>query len=122
MHQRRIAVEREDDGLILGEQRYIDRNCAQPLKLEELAPLFGYNASYLGKLFREKAQCSFNEYLDRARMEQAKTMLSTGNKRVYEIAQELGYKDVDYFHKKFRKYVGVSPNEYRRTPAEPPKW
>ena len=37
-------------------------------------------------------------------------------------AQELGYKDVDYFHKKFKKYVGVSPNEYRRKPAEPPKW
>ena len=110
------------DDVVTRVQRYIDRNCAQPLKLEELAPLFGYNASYLGKLFREKAQCSFNEYLDRARMEQAKAMLSSGNKRVYEIAQELGYKDVDYFHKKFKKYVGVSPNEYRRAPAEPPKW
>ena len=110
------------DDVVTRVQRYIDRNCTQPLKLEELAPLFGYNASYLGKLFREKAQCSFNEYLDRARIEQAKAMLANGNKRVYEIAQELGYKDVDYFHKKFKKYVGVSPNEYRRTPAEPPKW
>ncbi len=110
------------DDVVTRVQRYIDRNCAQPLKLEELAPLFGYNASYLGKLFREKAQCSFNEYLDRARIEQAKAMLANGNKRVYEIAQELGYRDVDYFHKKFKKYVGVSPNEYRRTPAEPPKW
>lgn len=110
------------DDVVTRVQRYIDHNCAQPLKLEELAPLFGYNASYLGKLFREKAQCSFNEYLDRARIEQAKTMLSTGSKRVYEIAQELGYKDVDYFHKKFKKYVGISPNEYRRAPVEPPKW
>lgn len=110
------------DDVVARMQRYIDRNCAQPLKLEELAPLFGYNASYLGKLFREKTQCSFNEYLDRARIEQAKAMLTNGNKRVYEIAQDLGYKDVDYFHKKFKKYVGVSPNEYRRAPAEPPKW
>lgn len=110
------------DDVVARMQRYIDRNCAQPLKLEELAPLFSYNASYLGKLFREKTQCSFNEYLDRARIEQAKAMLTNGNKRVYEIAQDLGYKDVDYFHKKFKKYVGVSPNEYRRAPAEPPKW
>ena len=110
------------DDVVTRVRQYIDRNCAQPLKLEELAPLFGYNASYLGKLFREKAQCSFNEYLDKARIEQAKIMLANGSKRVYEISQELGYKDVDYFHKKFKKYVGVSPNEYRRAPIEPPKW
>ena len=37
--------------------------------------------------------------------------------KVYEIAQRLGYRDVDYFHKKFRKYVGLTPNEYRRSPG-----
>lgn len=103
-------------------RQYIDRNCTRPLRLEELAPLFGYNPSYLGKLFREKTQYSFNEYLDKARMERAKALLSGSSKRVYEIAQELGYKDVDYFHKKFRKYVGCSPNEYRKAPNTVPKW
>lgn len=110
------------DDVVERMRQYIDRNCGQPLKLEELAPLFGYNASYLGKLFRDKTACSFNEYLDKTRMEHAKTLLTGSNRRVYEIAQELGYKDVDYFHKKFKKYVGVSPNEYRRKPAGPPKW
>ena len=33
--------------------------------------------------------------------------------KVYEIAERVGYKNVDYFHKKFKKYVGVSPAEYR---------
>lgn len=34
--------------------------------------------------------------------------------KVYEIAEQVGYKNVDYFHKKFRKYVGMSPAEFRR--------
>lgn len=102
------------EDIIARMREYIDRNCAQPLRLEELAALFGYNASYLGKLFRDKAQCSFNEYLDKVRIERAKELLSGSTLRVYEIAAQLGYKDVDYFHKKFKKYTGVSPNEYRR--------
>ena len=34
--------------------------------------------------------------------------------RVYEIAQLVGYKHMDYFHSKFKKYVGVSPLEYKK--------
>ena len=34
--------------------------------------------------------------------------------KVYEIAEAVGYKNVDYFHKKFKKYVGLSPAEYRK--------
>ena len=37
--------------------------------------------------------------------------------KVYEIAEMVGYGNVDYFHKKFRKYTGISPAEYRRTHA-----
>ena len=35
--------------------------------------------------------------------------------KVYEIAEQVGYKNVYYFHKKFKKYVGMSPAEYRKT-------
>ena len=104
-------------------QHYIELNCAQPLKLEEIAPLFGYNSSYLGKLFRDQTNCSFNEYLDKVRMEHAKELLQKSSLRVYEVAAQLGYKDVDYFHKKFKKYVGVSPNEFRKVSENgAPKW
>ena len=38
--------------------------------------------------------------------------------KVYEIAERIGYKNVDYFHKKFKKYIGVSPAEYRNKKSE----
>ncbi|SFR75578.1 response regulator transcription factor [Anaeromicropila populeti] len=92
---------------------YIKHNYYKNLKLETLAEIFGYNSSYLGKLFRKKVGSNFNSYLDQIRVDAAKKLLLLDQMRVYEIAQKVGYKNVDYFHKKFKNYVGISPAEYR---------
>lgn len=96
---------------------YISHNYASPLKLETLAPLFGYNSSYLGKLFTQKMGLSFNSYLDQVRIEQAAYLLDHTDMKVYEIANRVGYKSVDYFHQKFRKRMNQSPAEYRKQKA-----
>ncbi|MDO4338661.1 MAG: response regulator [Eubacteriales bacterium] len=94
---------------------YINYNYMENLKLETIAPLFGYNSAYLGKIFTKKVGESFNSYLDRIRIDHSKLLLKDESLKVYEIAERIGYKNVDYFHKKFRKYVGQSPAEYRKT-------
>lgn len=93
---------------------YIRHNYNTNITLEKIAPLFGYNHSYLGKIFRKKMGVSFNEYVDRLRIERAKELLLTDNAMVYVISERVGYKNVDYFHVKFRKYEKVSPAEYRK--------
>lgn len=93
---------------------YINHNYAENLKLETIAPLFGYNNAYLGKIFTKQVGESFNSYLDRIRIEKSKQLLQEKQLKVYEIAEQVGYKNVDYFHKKFKKYVGESPAEYRK--------
>jgi two-component system, response regulator YesN len=95
---------------------YINHNYGENLKLEAIAPLFGYNSSYLGKIFNKKVGESFNSYLDRVRIENSKKLLAEDKLKVYEIAEQVGYKNVDYFHKKFKKIVGESPAEYRKKP------
>lgn len=92
---------------------YIAHNYFQPLKLETIAPLFGYNSSYLGKLFTQKTGVSFNTYLDTLRIREATKLLDTTGLKVYEIASQIGYRNVDYFHQKFRKQMNMSPAEYR---------
>ena len=47
------------------------------------------------------------------RINHAIELLMDNKLKVYETAERIGYKNVDYFHKKFKKYVGVSPAEYR---------
>jgi len=93
---------------------YIKHNYSQPLKLESIAPLFGYNSSYLGKLFTQKMGQSFNSYLDQVRISQAVYLLEHSDMKVYEISYRVGYKNVDYFHQKFKKRMHVSPAEYRK--------
>ena len=93
---------------------YINHNYYNNLKLETIAPLFGYNSAYLGKLFTKQVGESFNSYLDRVKIEHSKKLLEKNTLKVYEIAERVGYKNVDYFHKKFKKYVGESPAEYRK--------
>lgn len=93
---------------------YIDHNYQENLKLETIAPLFGYNSSYLGKLFTKEAGETFNSYLDRVRICRSQELLKEKALKVYEIAERVGYKNVDYFHKKFKKQTGQSPAEYRK--------
>lgn len=91
----------------------IHRNFSDNLKLETLAGIFNYNSAYLGKLFKNTTGEYFNTYLDKVRIENAKSLLEEGLK-VYQVAEKVGYTNVDYFHSKFRKYVGTSPSAYRK--------
>lgn len=93
---------------------YIRHNYRENLKLETIAPLFGYSSSYLGKMFNKKLGVNFNSYVDQVRIDVAKKLLEQDNLKVYEIAEQTGYSNVDYFHKKFKKYTGTSPAEYRK--------
>ena len=93
---------------------YISHHYHENLKLGAIAELFGYNSSYLGKIFNKTTGKNFNAYIDELRIEHSKALLSSDQYKVYEVAQLVGYSNVDYFHKKFKKYVGASPAEYRK--------
>jgi two-component system response regulator YesN len=98
---------------------YIDHNYQSNIKLESIAPLFGYNSAYLGKIFSKTVGVNFNSYVDYIRINHSKELLLQNKLKVYEISEVIGYKNVDYFHKKFKKYVGVSPAEFRKSPEQP---
>ena len=93
---------------------YIDHNYQMPLRLEQIAELFGYSSSYLGKQFTAKTGLNFNTYLDKIRIDHAVDLLDNTNMKIYEIATCVGYRNVDYFHQKFKKFMNTSPAEYRK--------
>lgn len=100
---------------------YIDNNFRNNIKLEGIAPLFGYSSTYLGKIFNKTFGESFNCYVDHRKIEYSKELLKENRLKVYEIAEQVGYNNVDYFHKKFKKYTGMSPAEYRKSIFTPPR-
>lgn len=53
------------------------------------------------------------DYLIQLRIEQSCKLLRISNKKIYEIGQDVGYKDPYYFSQIFKKRIGISPKEYR---------
>lgn len=68
---------------------------------------------YLSKIYKSETGESLGDYIIRMRMEKAVYMLKSTNKKIYEITSELGYQNPQYFSKVFKKYYGMTPNEYR---------
>ncbi len=93
---------------------YMEKNYDKDLKLETIAKNFNYNSAYLGKLFRKEMGESFNNSLDIIRITNARRLLQETNLKVYQISEKVGYGSIDYFYIKFKKYVGISPKEYRK--------
>lgn len=99
---------------------YMEKNYDKDLKLEGIAKTFNYNSAYLGKLFRKEMGENFNNSLDMIRITNARRLLQETNLKVYQISEQVGYSSIDYFYMKFKKYVGISPKEYRKNLNQEP--
>ncbi len=93
---------------------FTSKNYGADLNLQFLAMTFNYNSSYLGKKFTSEVGVSYSKYLDQIRIREAKNLLKMSNLMIYEVAEKVGYNNIDYFHKKFKTLTQVSPNEYRK--------
>lgn len=100
---------------ILGEvEKEIKNNYASNLTLKELSEKYYVNSAYLGQLFRKKYGCSFKDYLNQYRMEEASKLLIRTDQKIYQIAEAVGYKDVDYFVSRFIAVKGCTPAKFRK--------
>jgi two-component system response regulator YesN len=92
---------------------YIEKSYSEDLSLKKLGFMFNIHPVYLGQLFHKMTGDSFAEYLNRYRIEKAKEQLRSTNNKVHEIARSVGYWEMGYFYKQFKKYVGISPTEFK---------
>lgn len=92
---------------------YIDTHYADELSLKTLGAQYHIHPVYLGQLFHKETGVSFAEYINKYRIEKAKQQLKNTNLKVHEIARNVGYWEIGYFYKQFRKYVGISPTDFK---------
>lgn len=92
---------------------YIHESYHQDLSLKVLGSMYNIHPVYLGQLFHKELNETFTEYINRYRIEKAKELLRTTNMKVQEIARNVGYWESGYFYKQFKKYVGISPTEFK---------
>ncbi len=111
-----IAEERKqaDTRPIRIAKQYIQANFSAPITLEEVSNVVGFNASYFSALFKKESGMNFVDYLLEMRMNKAKELLRETNLSVAAVCREVGYSDLKHFTKSFKKYTGISPNEFRK--------
>ncbi|MFC5469209.1 response regulator [Cohnella suwonensis] len=105
---------RRSDDIIDMCKAYIDRHYAEPISLTSIADHFHFNASYFSNLFKNGTQMNISDYILKTRMSVAERLLQKSSHKVYVIASKVGYPDVKYFIRLFKKEFGLSPDEYRR--------
>jgi two-component system, response regulator YesN len=102
-------------GIMYEIERYIRNNYMEDINLKSIAEKFYMNSVYLGQQFKKYYGVHFNDYLNNIRINEAKKLLVRTNKKIYEIAESVGYKNTDYFVGRFQKVVGLSPSEYKKS-------
>ncbi|MFE0560478.1 response regulator [Paenibacillus sp. NPDC058910] len=90
----------------------LEEEMDQEITLHTVADRLYVNSSYLSRLFKQEMGVVFSTYVLERKMERAKSLLQEGLK-VYDAARLVGYRDVSYFTKVFRKYWGVNPGEFK---------
>lgn len=94
--------------------KFIRINFCKDINLHQVAEHVKLSPSYLSSIFKKELQISFIKYLNELRVNKAKDMLLNTYLNSYEIAEKIGFTENTYFCKVFKKFVGVSPNEFRK--------
>jgi len=99
---------------ILIAKQYIADNYRKSLTLEEVSGKIGFNASYFSSIFKKETGENFTEYLAQIRIQNAKQLLMETDFAIADIAEKVGYSDIKYFSKLFKKITGLNPKEFRK--------
>jgi len=112
-----ILVEKnnEEPPMITRAKRFIGEHQAETLSLDQMAKALNVSTFYFCKMFKKATGLTFTDYLARTRIERAKNLLLNPNVRVSEVAYDCGFISLTHFNRIFKRIVGQSPTEYRRS-------
>ena len=106
-----FSSEKNPNRYIIRIKEEIEDKYSEPITVQSIADDLHISPYYLMHLFKEEEGKTSNQYLTEIRMNKAVQMLKTGEYKVYEIAEMLGYKDTTYFSYIFKKTTGHTPRE-----------
>ncbi|RXZ83003.1 helix-turn-helix domain-containing protein [Paenibacillaceae bacterium] len=93
--------------------RYLHDHYRENVTLDALAEIMNYSPRHLSTKFKEQTGASPIDYLIRLRLDYAKELLLDTNASLRDIAIEVGYTDVYYFSRVFKKHIGLSPAHFK---------
>lgn len=97
-------------------KRYLREHLSQPVSLQELADFVGVSRNHLSWDFSRETGETISAYHSRLKVEEACRLLATTNLKVYQIAGEVGYANVENFNRVFKRITGASPTRWAEEP------
>ena len=94
--------------------RYVEQNCAEPLRLDDLAARCHYTPEHFSRMFKRYAGMTFKDYLVSCRIKRAKRLLRDTELPIERVISECGFSNRTAFFKHFFNAVGQSPLQYRK--------
>ncbi|MBB6671547.1 response regulator transcription factor [Cohnella nanjingensis] len=109
-----IQQRKNKNRLSIGDIRdYIDRAFAEPITLESIAARFFVSKEHLSRTFKQETGSTVMDYIIARRMAKAKELLTQGAASIKSAAEAVGYADPTYFHRIFKKVMGMTPAQAR---------
>ncbi|KPJ22442.1 response regulator transcription factor [Streptococcus phocae] len=84
------------------------------LSLKSLSQQLGFSPNYVSVLVKKELGVPFQDYLVKERLKRAKLLLLTTDLKIYEIADQVGFEDMNYFSQRFKQVVGMTPSQYKK--------
>ncbi|SNS00007.1 two component transcriptional regulator, AraC family [Anaerovirgula multivorans] len=92
---------------------YINNNYYKTIQLNETAKRFHTSPNYIARMFKKYFGVSFIFYLNRMKIEKAKELLTDTELSIKEVADRVGYNNLNYFYKNFKMIMGVTPKGFK---------
>lgn len=99
--------------LVQKAREYIAKHKDEPLSLSAVAQAAGASVFHFCKVFRKSTGVKFTDYVARVRLEDARTQLLNPNRRISEVAYEVGFQSLTQFNRMFKRVFGQSPTKFR---------
>ncbi|UQZ82042.1 putative response regulatory protein [Paenibacillus konkukensis] len=93
---------------------YLQAHYHEELSVSDMTQRFHISVSQFSLLFKKYTGQSFINYLNALRVQQAKLLLVDGERKVYEVAEQVGFQSLPHFNRVFKQMTGQSPKEYRK--------
>lgn len=111
-HIQLLETLNKEDHLVDKIMEYINLHYSEKIFLSDIADVLNYSESLLSKRFRRVTQMTFNEYLNRFRIQKSIEYMKKGTYGLTEISDICGFSDYKYFSTVFKKYTGYTPSQF----------
>ena len=108
-------TEAYDNDIVQYILKHVQKHYAERISLQRIATKYNYSLNNASRLFKDRTGLSFQDYVQSVRIKESCRLLINTADSIPIIAQSVGYGDTKFFNQLFKRHLGISPSEYRKS-------